>query len=61
MPWGPRDASSKTHRADTPKKKRQWSHIANAVLKSTGDEGRAIREANGVAKKKNWIQAARGK
>jgi len=33
------------------KGKRQWTDVANSVLKRTGDEGLAIREANGVAKK----------
>lgn len=48
MPWGPQDASKKTHKANTGKKRRQWAHVANAVLAKTGDEGRAVREANGV-------------
>lgn len=48
MPWTAADATGKTHKADTPKKKRQWEHVANGVLAKTGDEGRAIREANGV-------------
>ena len=50
MPWTPRDASSKTKKASTPKAKRQWAHVADAVLAKTGDEGRAVREANGVVK-----------
>jgi len=33
------------------KRKRQWSHVANSVLKRTGDEGAAVRAANGVVKK----------
>jgi len=32
------------------KESRQWRDIANSVLKRTGDEGLAIREANGVIK-----------
>jgi uncharacterized protein YdaT len=51
MPWSPKDASAKTGKVKSAKGKRQWAHIANAVLKKTGDEGRAIREANGVAKR----------
>lgn len=51
MPWSPKDASKKTHKADTPSKKRQWSHVADNVLSKTGDEGRAIREANAVVAK----------
>lgn len=52
MPWSPAQASSKSKKANTPKKRRQWSKIANAVLKRTGDEGLAIREASGVIKKR---------
>jgi hypothetical protein len=46
MPWGPQDATRHTKKANTAKKKRQFSHVANSVLQTTGDEGRAIREAN---------------
>jgi len=46
MPWAPSDATKHTKKANTPKKKRQFSEVANQVLASTGDEGRAIREAN---------------
>ena len=49
MPWSTSDVSGKTKKARSPKAKRQWKDIANAVLKKTGNEGRAIREANGVA------------
>ena len=45
-PWTPADATRHTKKASTPKKKRQFAHVANKVLQSTGDEGRAIREAN---------------
>lgn len=51
MPWVPSDATAKNRKADTPKKKRQWSDIANDVLKRTGNEGRAVRTANGVLRK----------
>ena len=51
MPWVPSDAAAKNRKADTPKKKRQWSDIANSVLQRTGDEGRAVKTANGVLKK----------
>jgi hypothetical protein len=46
MPWKPEDATRHTKKANTPKKRRQFSDVANSVLASTGDEGRAIREAN---------------
>ena len=53
MPWTARDATSKSKKARTPKAKRQWRDVANGVLARTGDEGRAIRTANGVAKKRD--------
>ena len=48
MPWTPQDAPSHTKKATTATAKRQWAEIANQVLERTGDEGRAIREANAV-------------
>lgn len=51
MPWDTADVRSKTKKATSEKSKRQWTDIANGVLAKTGDEGRAIREANGVAKR----------
>ena len=35
-----------------PTAKRQWTKVANGVLAKTGNEGLAIREANGVVKKR---------
>jgi hypothetical protein len=51
MPWQPKDAPRHDKAADTPKLQRQWSDIADGVLKRTGDEGRAIREANAVIRR----------
>lgn len=48
MPWTPDDATSHTKKATTENAKRRWAEIANQVLERTGDEGRAIREANAV-------------
>ena len=48
MPWKPGDAKGHTKKAKTAVAKRQWSKVANAVLKKTGNEGRAVREANAV-------------
>ena len=50
MPWTAADARRKTRKANTPKRKRQWAHVANSVLKRTGDDARAVREANAVLK-----------
>lgn len=48
MPWGYGDARRHTKKANTPKKQRQWANVADSALSRTGDEGRAIREANAV-------------
>jgi hypothetical protein len=50
MPWKPSDAASHTKKATTPKLQRQFADVANSVLKRTGDEGRAVREANAVVR-----------
>ncbi len=52
MPWTAKDASRKTKKAKSPTAKRQWAHVADKVLAKTGDEGRAIREANAVVKRR---------
>lgn len=41
MPWTAEDA-------ERAKRQRMWAEIANSVLAETGDEGRAIREANAM-------------
>jgi len=55
MPWTPDDAPSHTKKAASAKMKRLWAEVANKILAETGDEGRAIREANAVI-----ARAARG-
>lgn len=60
MPWTPKDAARHDGKAKTPAGQRQWSDVANTVLKATGDEGRAVREANGVVMKQD-IAKFRGK
>ena len=52
MPWTEDDASKKTKKAKSLSAKRQWAKIADDVLARTGNEGLAIREANGVIKKR---------
>jgi len=47
MPWTPSDAQRHDKAADTPKLQREWSHIANEVLKKTGDEGNRDRDEHG--------------
>lgn len=47
MPWSSSDASRHSKKA-SPKK---WATIANAVLKETGDDVKAIKIANAKAKR----------
>jgi hypothetical protein len=53
MPWGSGDALRHTRKAVTPKKQRQWADVADSALARTGDEGRAIREANAVVARRH--------
>ncbi len=48
MPWTSNDAERHTHKANTVQLKELWAKVANEALERTGDEGRAIREANAV-------------
>jgi hypothetical protein len=52
VPWQPRDAKRHTKKADTPKEQRMWSKIANDMLAGGASEGKAIRVASGVVKKR---------
>jgi len=52
-PWTPSNGPARhTKKAKSAKSKREWADVANSVLAKTGDEGRAVREANGVVKHK---------
>ena len=51
MPWGARDATRHTKKARSPKAKRQWSHVANSMLRRGKSEGAAVRAANAVVKR----------
>ena len=51
MQWTPDDAERHTHKATTPELKELWAKVANDCLERTGDEGRAIREANAVVRR----------
>jgi hypothetical protein len=48
MPWTPNDAERHTHKATTSALKELWAKVGNEALERTGDEGRAVREANAV-------------
>lgn len=52
MPWRASEASEFTKKAKSKKAKRQWKDVANSVLKRGGSEGSAVRQANGVIKKR---------
>lgn len=51
MPWDPKDATRHTKKARSPKRKRQWSKVANSMLASGKSEGAAVRAANAAVKK----------
>lgn len=46
MPWGSVQASEHTKKANTPKKKRQWSTVANKMLQGGASDAEAIMAAN---------------
>lgn len=53
MPWGKKDAKGHTKKANTPKKQKQWSEVANSAMKRGESEGSAVRQANAVVKKRS--------
>ncbi len=60
MPWQPADAAAHNKKAKG-KAAAQWSAVANNVLARTGDDGRAIREANAViARRKHGLDSVTG-
>ena len=40
-----------TKKANTPKRKRQWSHVEESMLKRGASKGAAVRAANAVVKR----------
>jgi uncharacterized protein YdaT len=52
MPWKAGGAKRHTAKAKSLSQKRKWASTANAVLKESGDEGKAIRIANAVVKRR---------
>jgi hypothetical protein len=48
MSWTSDDAERHTHKARTRPLKELWAKVANDCLERTGDEGRAVRDANAV-------------
>jgi hypothetical protein len=63
MPWTPQDATSHTKMATTETIKRLWCEIANQILAKSGDEDRAIREANAIIARTapKMVELLRGK
>jgi hypothetical protein len=51
MPWSPKDAKHKTKKASSPKKERQWAHVANSEKAAGKSDAVAIKAANSVVKK----------
>ena len=60
MPWNPADAVKHNKKA-VGKAGRQWADVANSVLKSTGNDARAIREANAVIARRKAGLVPKGK
>lgn len=52
MPWTPSSFKTKHNKSLTPSQAKEAAKIANAVLKETGDEAKAIRIANSKVKAK---------
>ena len=52
MPWTAGEAKGHDKKAKSTAAKKQWKDVANSVLAKTGDEGLAVREANGVIKRR---------
>ncbi len=55
MPWSPGDADSKKKNL-APAAKRRWASIANKVLTQTGNDGQAVRIANGATRSNSAIK-----
>ena len=51
MPWTPKDAHRHTYKASSPKKQRQWAHVADSALERGASEASAIKQANAVVAK----------
>lgn len=59
MPWSAENATEHTKSANTPEKRRQWSRVANSMLKSGKSEGAAIRAANAAVGDVGWTPQSR--
>ena len=62
MPWTASAAQGHTKKAKSAVAKRQWAEVANSVLKRTGDEGSAVRQANAViARRSHGLDSVKGR
>jgi len=52
MPWTMASAYRHTKKAKSAPAKKQWSTVANKILKESGDEGKAVRIANAAIKRR---------
>jgi hypothetical protein len=59
MPWKSSDAKRHTKKADTPKKQKQWSDVADSALSRGASEGSAIRQANSFIAKETTSKKKR--
>jgi uncharacterized protein YdaT len=57
MPWTSKSAKGHTKKASSGILQRQWSDVANSMLKSGKSEGAAIRGANSVVKRTKAAKA----
>jgi hypothetical protein len=48
MPWTPGSTRKFTKKANTPKRRRMWSHVANAAKRRGASDQSAIRQASAV-------------
>lgn len=61
MPWGSGQASSKTKKASTPKKKRQWSKVANSMKRQGASDAESIMAANAAVRDADADAQRRGR
>ena len=60
MPWTAQDAKRHNKKAKSGKASRQWAAVANSVLAKTGNDVKAIREANAViARRSHGLDSVR--
>lgn len=60
MPWKSNAATRFTKKASSPKRRRQWSAVANSALSRGASESSAVRQANAVVRDERRQPMARG-